>query len=61
MTKIIKFRCVICSSPLGEEEYYVAYEELRKVANQIAKQMLQEKISELGIECIKEIKQRGLV
>ena len=55
MTKVIKFKCVVCGNPLGEEQYYIAYEELRNVANHIAKKMLQEHISELEVEHLNEI------
>jgi len=60
MTSITKFKCVACSRSLREDEYYVAYEELRRAANHIAKQILEEHLVELEIDCVQETAEERL-
>jgi hypothetical protein len=54
MTQVTKFKCIACGRALQEEEYYVAYEELRIATNQIAKRILRENVPELEIDYLEE-------
>ena len=56
--EFVKFKCPACGHALGEDEYYVSCEEIRTLGNRIAKHIVQEHISDLDIEYLKEI-QRG--
>jgi hypothetical protein len=51
--EIINFRCPACGHYLREEEYYEACEDVKTVANEIAKRTVQEHIRELESKFLK--------
>jgi len=54
--EIVKFKCPACGHMTQEEQYYDACEEVRMLANQIAKQIIEVHISEVEIEVSETIK-----
>jgi hypothetical protein len=54
--EIVKFKCPACGHLTQEEQYYDACEEVRILANQIAKQIIEVHISELEIDVSETIK-----